>query len=255
MNRFTRFIAAVALLAAGFLMANPVVAADSQYDAKLSVLHGVPGAVVDVYVDDVLTLDDFTPGSLAGPLSLPAGTYVVTIVAGTDPDNSNPIIGPAPLPLEASMNYTAVAHLDAVGAPTASLFTNDTTVAGIGKGKITARHTAANAEGVEVVLEGTSLGTFDNGDQIGPAGLDAGVYSVEIKAGDVVVPPTPADVPVSSDQNTIVYAWGDASDLQLAVQFVDLEYNDPTAIPTLGTLGMALMVTIMLLVGARRFTS
>lgn len=252
MNRFTKFIAAVALVAAGFMMASPAAA---QNEAQLSVLHGVPGAVVDVYVDGNLTLNDFTPGSLAGPLPLPPGTYVVTIVAGTDPDDSNPIIGPAPLPLEANMNYTAVAHLDAVGAPTASLFTNDTTVAGIGNGKITARHTASSAEGVEVVLEGSSLGTFNNGGQIGPGDLPAGSYTVEIKAGDVVVPPTPADVPVNPDQNTIVYAWGDASDLQLAVQYVELVYPDPTSIPTLGTLGMALMVTIMLLVGARRFTS
>lgn len=252
MNRLTKFIAAVALVAAGFLMGSPAVAQD---DAQLSVLHGVPGATVDVYVNGNLTLNDFTPGSLAGPLSLPPDTYVVTIVASTDPDDSNPIIGPAPLPLEAGMNYTAAAHLDAAGAPTASLFTNDTTVAGLSKGKITARHIASNAEGVEVVLEGTSLGTFNNGEQIGPAGLPQGLYSVEIKAGDVTVPPTPADVPVNADQNTIVYAWGDASDLQLAVQSVDLVYVGSTSIPTLSTLGMALMVTIMLLVGARRFTS
>ncbi len=252
MNRFTKFISAVALVAAGFLIANPAAAQD---DAQLSVLHGVPGAVVDVYVNGVLTLDDFTPGSLAGPLSLPADTYVVTIVASTDPDDSNPLIGPAPLPLEAGMNYTAVAHLDAVGGLTASLFTNDTSVAGFGKGKITARHTAANAEGVEVLLDDASLGTFDNGEQIGPAALSDGLYTVEIKAGDLTVPPTPVDVPVFDGQNTIVYAWGDASDLQLAIQYVDLVYEGSTSIPTLDTLGIALMITILLLVGARRFTS
>ena len=32
-------------------------------DALLSVLHGVPGLTVDVWVDGKLTLDDFEPGT------------------------------------------------------------------------------------------------------------------------------------------------------------------------------------------------
>ena len=43
-------------------------------DALLSVLHGVPGLTVDVWVDGKLTLDDFEPGTLAGPLKLDDGT-------------------------------------------------------------------------------------------------------------------------------------------------------------------------------------
>ena len=64
-------------LAAGALIAVsaaiPASAADG--DASLSVLHAVPGVTVDVYVNGALTLDDFTPGTLAGPLPLAAGTY------------------------------------------------------------------------------------------------------------------------------------------------------------------------------------
>ena len=77
---------------------------------------------------------------------------------------------------------------------------------------MTVRHTAANAEGVEIVANGdTSLGTFNNGEELGPVALPAGTISAEIKSGDTVVPPTPADVPVTEGENTIVYAWGDAS--------------------------------------------
>ena len=46
-----------------------------------------------------LTLDDFTPGTLAGPLELPAGTYTVAITAADAADASAPAIGPVDLPL------------------------------------------------------------------------------------------------------------------------------------------------------------
>ena len=144
------------------------------------------------------------------------------------------MLGPIDLPLEAGGNYTAVAHLDAAAAPTASFFTNDTSAAGAGEGKVTVRHTAANAEGVEIVANGeTSLGTFNNGEELGPVALPADTYSVEIKAGDTVVPPTPADVPVTEAVNTIVYAWGDASggSVELAVQTVNLGHSSPSGVP------------------------
>lgn len=195
---------------------------------------------MDVYVDGELTLDDFEPGDLAGPLELPAGTYSVAIAAGDSSDDSDPVLGPVDLPLEAGMNYTAVAHLDAEGNPTASLFTNDTEAAAAGSGKATVRHTAANAEGVEIVVDGGSLGTFNNGEEIGPAELPAGTYTAEIKAGDDVVPPTPTDLPITEGVNTIVYAWGDASSgaVEVAVQTVDLSHSSPSGVPG-GETGMA----------------
>ncbi len=38
-------------------------------------LHAIPDTPVDVYVNGELTLDNFAPGDLAGPLALPAGDY------------------------------------------------------------------------------------------------------------------------------------------------------------------------------------
>ncbi len=233
MRRTAGLIGAGTLVAATAGLAIPA-AADDHLDAQLSVLHGVPGLTVDVYVNGDLTLDDFTPGTLAGPLDLPAGTYSVALTASDAADDSEPVLGPIDLPLDAGSSYTAVAHLDADAEPTASLFENDTEAAGAGEGKVTVRHTAANAEGVEIVANGeTSLGTFDNGEQLGPVALPAGTISAEIKAGDTVVPPTPADVPVNEGENTIVYAWGDASggSVEIAVQSVDLAHSAPSGVP------------------------
>jgi hypothetical protein len=217
-------------LLAGGALVSPAFASD---DVQLSVLHGVPDLTVDVYVNGDLTLDDFEPGDLAGPLELPAGTYTVAITAADAADDSNPAIGPVDLPLEAGQNYTAVAHLDSSANPTASLFTNDTSAAAAGSGKATVRHTAANAEGVEVVVDGGSLGSFNNGEEIGPAELPAGTYTAEVQAGGEAVPPTPTDLPVNEGVNTIVYAWGDASSgaVQVAVQTVDLGHSTPAGVP------------------------
>jgi hypothetical protein len=239
MRKSAALLGAGALVAASAALAVPASAQDAT--AQLSVLHGVPDLIVDVYVNGDLTLDDFEPGDLAGPLDLPAGTYSVAITAADAEDDSDPAIGPIDLPLEAGTNYTAVAHLDAAGEATASLFTNDTSAAGAGEGKVTVRHTAANAEGVEIVANGeTSLGTFNNGEELGPVALPAGTISAEIKAGDTVVPKTPADVPVTEGVNTIVYAWGDASggSVEIALQEVDLAHSAPSGVPG-GETGMA----------------
>src|SRR5215207_4238358 len=145
-------VGAGALIALGAVA--PVNAADSP--AMLSVLHGVPGLTVDVYVNDELTLDDFEPGDLAGPLELPAGTYTVAITASDAADASAPAIGPIDLPLEAGMNYTAVAHLTEAGENTATLFTNDTSAIAAGQGRLTVRHVAA-APAVDVLAGGSAV--------------------------------------------------------------------------------------------------
>jgi hypothetical protein len=230
MRTTAALLGAGALFAASAALAIPASAQEA--DAQLSVLHGVPDLTVDVYVNGELTLDDFEPGDLAGPLDLPAGTYTVAITAADATDDSEPAIGPVDLPLEGGMNYTAVAFLDADGNPTAALFDNDTSAAGAGEGKLTARHVAAAPE-VDVIVAGGSVGTFVNGEQIGPAALAAGEYDVVLEAGGEPVPTTPSTdaVPVTEGVNTIAYAWGEASDLQIAVQTVNLGHSSPSGVP------------------------
>jgi len=251
MRTTAALLGAGALLAAGAALAVPAGAAD---DAQLSVLHAIPasaleaagitGGVVDVYVNGTNTIDNFAPGTLAGPLPLPAGTYTVAITAGDASDASSPALGPVDLTLAAGGNYTAVAFLDASSKPTASLFTNDTAAAPAGQGKLTARHVAAAPE-VSVTVDGTSIGSFANGGQLGPAALPAGSYDVKILAGSTQVPTTPATnaVPVTAGVNTIAYAWGTAESLQVAVQTVHLAHSAPSGVPG-GESGSAASTTV-----------
>src|SRR3954469_24851088 len=44
-------------------------------EAPVSVLHAVPGATFDVYVNGKPLLTNFKPGTLTDPAALPAGSY------------------------------------------------------------------------------------------------------------------------------------------------------------------------------------
>ncbi|MGL4257159.1 MAG: DUF4397 domain-containing protein, partial [Microbacterium sp.] len=121
-----KILAAVAAGAVAALGAVAPAQADTSATAVLSVLHGIPDTPVDVYVNGELTLDDFAPGDLAGPLDLAAGTYSVALTAPDATDDSAPVLGPLDLTLDAGVNYTAVAHLDEGGTPTVTPYVNDT---------------------------------------------------------------------------------------------------------------------------------
>lgn len=227
--------AGIAGIGAGALVALGAVAPATAAEdaAMLSVLHGVPDLTVDVYVDDELTLDDFAPGDLAGPLELPAGTYSVAITAADAADASEPAIGPVDLPLEAGGNYTAVAHLDAEGNPTATLFTNDVSEIAAGQGRLTVRHTAA-APAVDVLAGGEAvISGLENPDEA-TLDLPAGTVSAAVAAAGTTEPVLgPADVEVAEGTLTIAYAWGSLEDgnLALAVQTVTGMHSSPDGVP------------------------
>lgn len=143
-------------LAAALALAAPAQAGGWHHHgddpAKLSVLHGVSGLTVDVWANVNLTLDDFTPGTLAGPLELAGGDQdIASITASNATSAANPVIGPVSVEFDGGGNYTGVAYLSADGAPTATLFSNDTKAPRNGnKGKLTVRHVAA-APAVDVL--------------------------------------------------------------------------------------------------------
>lgn len=228
--RKTLSAAAVLGLGAGILTMGPASAADQ---AQLSVLHGVPDTVVDVYVNGELTLDDFTPGTLAGPLELPAGSYDLAITAPDAADASAPIIGPVTAQLEAGGNYTAAAHLDAAGAPTATLYANDMSQVAAGKSHLTVRHVAA-APAVDVLAGGQPViqGLTNPNEETLP--VDAGTVSAAVAAAGTTDPVIgPADLTLAEGTHNIVYAWGslEAGNLQLAVQTLEGMEQAPGAVP------------------------
>ncbi|MBX7443806.1 MULTISPECIES: DUF4397 domain-containing protein [unclassified Arthrobacter] len=223
--------AGAAAIAAAIALAGPAQAADG--DAQLSVLHGVPGLTVDVWVNGDRTLDDFAPGTLAGPLALPAGAYELAITASDAADASSPVIGPVTVNLAANGNYTAAAHLDAAGKPAANLFTNDAAQIPAGKGKLTVRHAAA-APAVDVLAGGTAVVTNLANPNEQTLTLDPGTVPAAVAAAGTTTPVLgPADVTVAEGTHTIVYAWGSLADqnLKLAVQTIEGLHSSPASVP------------------------
>ena len=202
--------------------------------ASLAVLHGVPELTVDVYVNGDLTLDDFEPGDLAGPLDLAPGDYELAVTAADAADASEAVIGPVDVTLEAGTSYTAAAHLDVDGQPTATAFVNDTSMLDAGEGRLTVRHVAA-APAVDVWADGeVAVEGLTNPEEASlelPAGTLSAAVSVSGETDPVL---GPADVTVTEGTATVVYAWGSAEDgsLALATQTVEGMHSAPEGVPT-----------------------
>ncbi len=237
----------LALAGAGVLALSSVVAAPAQAaegDAMVSVLHAVPGLTVDVYVDGDRTINDFKPGTLAGPLELPGGTYSVAITAADADDDSDPAIGPIDVTVEDNGNYTIVAHLEEGGDPTATAFENDTSETEAGQGRLTVRHTAA-APAVDVLAGGDPVIEGLTNPNEESLELDAGTIEAAVAAAGTTDPVIgPADVTVKDATTTIVYAWGSLDDdnLALATQEVAADGSMPNGVPS-GEAGLAATAT------------
>lgn len=237
-------------------------------DSSVSVLHGVPGLTVDVYVNGEATLTDFAPGTLTDPLALPAGAYDIAIyAAGADPDAEDPALSADGLEVPGDANLTLVAHLDADGNPALGAFANDISTVEAGESRLTVRHAAA-APAVDIRAGGDPVVEGLTNPNEAVLDLPAGTVSADVVAAgteDVVL--GPVDVNLTEGTNTIVYAWGSLEDdtLDLAVQTIDGLHSDPGGVPSgepMGTLsGVPVWAWILgaggaagLAIGLRRVT-
>ena len=187
-------------------------AVHAQATATVTLLHGIPGATVDVAVGGDVVIAGFEPGT-AEDLSSFAGATLTDVevrAAGTE----TVVIGPiAELAVPSSGNWTVVAHLAADGTPTLTPFENDTSALAEGQGRLTVRHTAA-APAVDVVLsDGTRPFTGLSNPNQAAADLPAGTISgAQIApAGGEPIADVPA-VELAAGTNLIVYAVGSLDD-------------------------------------------
>ena len=171
-----------ALVATASVVVLSATHATAQSSATVALMHGIPGATVDVVVDGEVVVPGFEPGTMQD-ISAFAGqtlTNVEVRAAGT----SDVVIGPiASLAVPSSGNWTVLAHLTADGTPTLTPFENDTSSVPAGQGRLVVRHTAA-APAVDIVLADGSR-PFTN--LANPNGTQANLPAGEI-AGAQVAP-------------------------------------------------------------------
>lgn len=229
-------------------------ASADEHESTVSVLHGVPGLTVDVYVNGEEAIPDFAPGTLTDPMMLPAGAYDIEIYAdGDDPASAEPALSAEGLEVPGGANLTLAAHLGEDGTPMLSAFVNDVSPTAAGEARLTVRHAAA-APAVDVRAGGTPVieGLTNPDEQV--LDLPAGTVSADVVlAGTDDVVLGPADVNLAEGTNTIVYAWGSAEEgtLDLAVQTIDGLHTPPEGVPSgQGGLADSSSLLVLALAGA-----
>lgn len=245
-------VGAVVALPMALAVSTPASAAPKPTTATVSVLHGIPGAVlaglgvaggvVDVCANGTVELiGDFTPGELKTLTKVAPGDYTLSVHAGALGCSSTPLTS-AQANVEAGKNYTVTANLTApptVG-PALNVFVNNQAPLAKtikqsqkdGKGRLTVRHIAA-APPVSLYLGTTEVNQgapLSNGAQF-DAVLKKGTYQASAGlagAGFAAVAVGPEAIKIRQGWNTIVYAWGvpagtaGSTGYGVAVQYVKL---------------------------------
>lgn len=227
--------AALAFAGLSSVTATPALAATSQ----VSVVHGIPGTPVDVYVNGEKTIENFEPGKVAGPLKLEEGSYDLALTApGGALADAILTVDDAAVP--GGANISIVAHLNAQGRPAITPFANDTSRVKAGQARLIVRHTAA-APAVDVRAGGEPVFSDLTNPNEAKADLPAGTVSADVVlAGTDDVAIGPQDLDLGEGTATIVYAVGsaEADNLGVVAQTIDGLHSAPGGVPS-GSGGLA----------------
>jgi hypothetical protein len=227
--------AAVAFAGLSAMTVTPAFAATS----KVSVVHGIPGQPVDVYVNGERTLENFQPGDVAGPLDLEEGAYDLALTRPGEPIESA-ILTAEDAQVPGGANISIAAHLNASGEPAITPFVNDVSNTAAGQARLIVRHTAA-APAVDVRAGGSPVFSGLTNPNEEKADLDAGTVAADVVlAGTDTVVLGPTDLNLREGTATIVYAIGSAEGdtLDLVAQTITGLHSAPDGVPS-GTGGLA----------------
>lgn len=214
-------------------------------DATVYVVHGIPGAdldldpalPVDISANGGCLLEGFTFGEIAGPLAIPAGSYdfAISLADANNPCGGTVVIDAPGVVLEDGVNYSIVAHLTEEGGITASVFENNTNTARY-FGNVNVFHTAA-APAVDIEFSRhfffwtlrNGLDNVSNGDQ-GALWLYRGDWDLTFyPAGSDDPAFGPIDVSVERETAYLAYAVGSLSSGTFTVLLTAIEEPQPDA--------------------------
>ena len=195
----------------------------------VTVIHGVPGLTVDVYVNGALTLPSFAPGTVTDPIELPEDTYDIAILpeGGNFPADAV-ITGSAFLP--AGANASIVAHLDEAANPTLGVFVNDMSAIHGSMSRVVVRHVAA-APAVDIdffrppVRKGAVLevDNLANGNEAQADVRKRPYWATLFGAGSSDAVFTTPKINLSKSQSYVIYAWGSLGDGTFAIALQTIE--------------------------------
>lgn len=236
MHRSTRRLATAVGggLAACALALAAAPAAAAQETGQVRVVHGIPDTPVDVYVDGQRALDDFQPGTSAGPVALPAGDREVALFPADAADSSGTPLLTATADVPAGGAATLVAHLTADGQPAITPFADDLSAVPAGQARLVVRHTAA-APAVDVLAGGKAVVSGLTNPNQKALEVPAGTVSAAVAAAGTTDPVIgPAGLDLKEGTATFVHAIGslDKKNLDLVVVTVDGLHSAPSGVPS-----------------------
>jgi hypothetical protein len=200
------------VLAAGLGLLGPAVAAGPAAAAggtgTVYVIHGIPGQVLDIYVDTDLVLAAADPKTIVGPLDLPAGSHRVLLRKGSIP------VAEGRFTIGSRQSVDVVAHLksDRSTGTTVTAYRNDLSPVGPGKLRLSVAHTAA-APPADIRVNGDVLfSNVANGETL-TVTVPSGAYQVDIvpavTAGPAIL--GPVDLVLKKGTLTRVFAIGNVT--------------------------------------------
>ncbi len=206
-------LAAVGLLAASVL-AGSASANDGgrgwfKKSADLTVVHGVPDLLVDVYIVNNFKrerLDDVSFKTVA-TLELKPGIAYIAILPADDNRFSWPIFQRF-LWISPGASLSAVAYLDAAGSPAFKVFANDTSDPGAGNARVIVRH-LAEAPAVDILAGGSPVISNLSNPNEASIVVPASTYPIAVApAGSTTPVFGPVNLTFAARTTTIVYAVG-----------------------------------------------
>lgn len=234
-NRILAGVGVAALATVG--LAAPANAV-SDTTADVWVVHAVPGATVDVYLNGDLLLEGFEPETVEALVDVDPGNYVVDIVLTGEPAPAAGDglfgTGAAGVDVEAGVSYTLVAHPGlGEGELLLTPFVNNISELAAGDTRVTARHTA-NAPEVDILADGGAIFEGVANTQGDDIDVPAGTYSVGIAAAGSTDAIFEADLELAAGTAYFVHAYGDVEDLGVVVFTIDGLGAAPEGVPAGG---------------------
>ena len=232
-----RFTRKIALLAITTITISGIQAAQARPKAKAnelvsySVIHAIPlsyGAdVVDVYANNILVVDNATPGSIKN-LTISRGNATISFYAnGIVPGpTTTPLLSSTPTYLSNGGNFSFVAHLSADEKPKLSQFKNMVTEAGSKRSWLTIRHVAA-ATALQFRTNGNPVFVPLANSMERKRSLAFGSYTIDALYSDTsTVAINPYSLSLQKGTNVVLYVWGAKSKGNLAVLKQDIGARD-----------------------------
>jgi Domain of unknown function (DUF4397) len=174
--------------------------------ARVYVVQGLPGTVVDVQIDGKSVADDAKQASISGPVTVSAGQHRLTVRSGGS------VLLERMFSVKANGDSDIVVHRPASpqGKPVITVFPLDLSAVPADKASVTVAHTAA-VPPADIKVNGKVLfSNVANGESLHVV-VPAGTYKVQIVPTGENGPSIlgPADLPVKGGSLTNVYAIGE----------------------------------------------